>query len=75
MGQQLKVPAALLKDPGSIPGVQFPIPTWQLTTVCNSSSRGSDSHIWTLRALHSRGAQTFFRRLPGISLEVWTLLD
>lgn len=49
MGQQLKVPAALLKDPGSIPGVQFPIPTWQLTTVCNSSSRGSDA----LTVLHA----------------------
>ena len=27
--------------------VQFPTPTWQLTTVCNSSSRASDTHTET----------------------------
>jgi hypothetical protein len=25
--------------------IQFPAPTWQLTTVCNFSSKGSDSLI------------------------------
>jgi hypothetical protein len=26
---------------------QFPVPTWQLTTVCNFSSRGCNTHIQT----------------------------
>ena len=34
MAQQLRALSALPEDPGSIPG-----PTWQLTTVCNFSSR------------------------------------
>ena len=41
MAQQLGVLAALLEDPDS--WIRFPAPTWQLTTVCDSSSRGSDT--------------------------------
>jgi hypothetical protein len=34
--------------------VQFLSPTWKLTTrVCNCRSRGSNSLIWSLRALHT----------------------
>ena len=36
MAQPLRTPAVLPKDLA-----QFLVPTWQLTTVCNSSSRGS----------------------------------
>lgn len=36
MGQWLRVLAALPKDMGSIPGVQF-------TVICNSISKGSDT--------------------------------
>lgn len=39
--------------------VQFPTPTWQLTTVCNSSSRWSDTFFWPLLALYEHGAQTY----------------
>lgn len=38
MAQWVKALAALPKDPGSILE-----PTWQLTTACNSSSRGYDT--------------------------------
>jgi hypothetical protein len=30
-------------------GVQFPAPTWHLTTICNSSCRGSNALFWPLR--------------------------
>jgi hypothetical protein len=30
-------------------GIQFPAPTWQLTTACNSSSRGSGTLTETYR--------------------------
>lgn len=32
------------------PVVQFPAPTWQLTTICYSSSKGSDNLFWSLWA-------------------------
>lgn len=38
MSQGLRAEAVLPEDLGSIP-----TPTWQLPTICNSSSRGSDS--------------------------------
>jgi hypothetical protein len=40
----------------SLRGPVFPAPLWQLTTVCNSSSVGSDAPFWFLLALHSHGA-------------------
>ena len=30
--------------------IHFPAPTWWLTTVCNSTSRGSSALFWTLYA-------------------------
>jgi hypothetical protein len=47
MAQQLGALAALREDL-----VQFPAPTWQLTTICHSSSRGSD----TLRSRQNTNA-------------------
>ena len=38
--------------------VWFPASSWQLTTVCNSSSRGSDALFWPLWAL---GAHIFIQ--------------
>ena len=40
---------ALAKRRGlaDFPKVRFSAPTWQLTTVCNSSSRGSDTPTQT----------------------------
>lgn len=32
--------------------VQFPTPTWQLTTVYNSSPRGSGALVWPLPGTH-----------------------
>ena len=29
--------------------IQYPAPTWQLTTICNSRSRGSDAFFWPPR--------------------------
>lgn len=43
--QQLREHLPLLKGTG----VQFSVPTWLLTAVCNFSSRKS---FWSLRALH-----------------------
>jgi hypothetical protein len=37
--------------------VQVPVPTWQLTIICNTSSRGSDAILWLSQALHACGAQ------------------
>lgn len=37
--------------------VQFPAPTWQLTTTCNSTSRGSNALFWLPHALHAHSAQ------------------
>jgi hypothetical protein len=43
LAQQLRAMAALAED-------QFPAPTWQLTTICNSSSRQSGIVFWPLWA-------------------------
>jgi hypothetical protein len=32
------------------PQVQFPAPTWWLTMICDSSSRGADALLWLLQA-------------------------
>ena len=37
---------------------QFPAPTWQCTTICNSSSRGSGALFWPPWALQAHGAHT-----------------
>lgn len=37
--------------------VQFPASTW-LTTICNSSSKGTISLFWPPRALHDQGVHT-----------------
>ena len=34
-------------------GVCFLAPVWQLRTICNSGSRGSDALFWPLWALHT----------------------
>jgi hypothetical protein len=44
MAQQLRVVAALVEDQG-----QFPAPTLHLTTICISSSRGSEALSWPSR--------------------------
>jgi hypothetical protein len=44
MAQWLRLLAALPED-----RVQFPTPTWQPTTICNSSSRGSGTLAQTCR--------------------------
>lgn len=38
--------------------IQFPIPTCQLTTAYNPSSRGTDALFWPLQVLHTQGEQT-----------------
>ena len=35
--------------------VQFPVPTWWLTTICNSSHRGFKALFLPQRALHACG--------------------
>ena len=41
--------------------VQFPVPIRGLTTVCNSSPRGSDALFWPLQALHTCQTQTYLQ--------------
>lgn len=48
--------AALPEDSG-----QVLAPTWWLTTICDSISRGPDALLWPLQALHVHGAQTYTR--------------
>lgn len=43
------VPAALAEDPNPVPSTHVR----EYTTVCNCSSRGSDTLLWPLWALHS----------------------
>lgn len=39
--------------------VRSPALIWQLTAVCNSSSRGPDAFFWSLLALHTCSAETY----------------
>ena len=55
MVQRLRTLAALAEDPGSVLNT-----TWQLTTIHNSSSKGSDALssgalFWPLWVLHAHG--------------------
>jgi hypothetical protein len=43
LAQQLKALAALPEAPGHL---------WQLTTICNSSSKESDALFWPSQAIH-----------------------
>ena len=57
MSQWLKALVALLRD-----HVQFIAPTWHLTIICNSSSRGA--HILFVASVgtkHTCGAQTYMQ--------------
>ena len=56
MARQLGALTVLLEDLGWIPGT-----SQKLTTVCNSSSRGSDALFWPPWALHTCGAQTYIQ--------------
>jgi hypothetical protein len=40
----------------------FPAPTWQVTTVCNSSSKKSSALFWPPWVLHARGAYTTYKQ-------------
>lgn len=53
MVQQFRALVALPEDLG------FSGSTWCLTTVSNSSLKGSNTLLWPLRTLHTYGAQTF----------------
>jgi hypothetical protein len=48
MAPQLKALTALAEDQ-----VLIPVPTWQLTSKCNSIFRGSDALFWPIRTLHA----------------------
>lgn len=50
MVQKLKVQIALKEDPSFVPSTIF---LHEVTTLCNSSSRGSNTNFWSLKALHS----------------------
>jgi hypothetical protein len=50
-GLQCSVPGSHKKVKTS--GSQFPALTWQLTAICNSSSRDSDALFWPLWALYT----------------------
>lgn len=41
--------------------VQYPVPTVQLTTVCNSSPRGADVLFWNLWVLHACDVQIYIQ--------------
>jgi hypothetical protein len=49
--------------------VQFPATTWQLPTVCNSCSRGSDALIMFTIALETKINKFFFLNVNSIALK------
>jgi hypothetical protein len=54
MAGWLRALVAFLEDVGSILCTLL----W-LTTICNSSSKGSDALFWSLQALHAYGANIY----------------
>jgi hypothetical protein len=49
----LRASAAFPENPG-----RFPEPTWQLMTICNANSRGSNALFWSLWAPGMNVVQT-----------------
>lgn len=58
--QSLRGLSFLQQEPGLIPAC-----TRQLTPICNSSCRGSDTLFWCLQALHIHSAQAHTRHIHG----------
>ena len=56
MAQQLKAIHGLPEKMDFIPSISI-----QLTTFCDSSSKGLEAHFWSLLSLHSSGSQKFIQ--------------
>jgi hypothetical protein len=41
--------------------VQFPAPTWPLTTFCSFNNKGSSALFWPAQALHVHGTYTYMQ--------------
>lgn len=65
MSQQLRALAALADVPGSVS---------RLTTVCNSSYKGSSDLFWHLQALHTYGVQTHAGKYSYTYIKIYKTL-
>lgn len=57
VAQQLRAATAINKRTL----VPFPVPTGQLTAICNTSSNRSDALFWSPQALYAHGAQSYIQ--------------
>lgn len=70
MFQQSRTLAALLEDQ-----IQLPAYTWQLTTTCNSSSRGFDTLFWPLQEHTWYTDINEYETLTHVKSKLWVLLE